>query len=266
MNKIELVNDQIKECVLDDTVELTVLEKNELFDVNSVKIHVKKDTCLDFVLMCDEKSKLDVYIKVDPNVHFSLFELYQGKKMKVQYKYYLEASSCTNVFKFHDSYGFKEYDLVYLNGVGASFDCHMKTISKLEEKYDFTIYHNYRNTVSNIHTGGVNIMDGILKINVSGIVLNNKKNCVLNQYNRIVNMTRNTCFIQPNLFIDEYEVEANHSAFIGMFHDDELFYLQSRGIKEQLALNLLIKGFLLDGLYREDRKMELVDLIDHYWR
>ena len=136
MNKIELVNDQIKESILDDAIELTVLEKNELFDVNSVKIHVKKDTSLDFSLLCDEKSKLDVFIRVDPDVQFTLFELYQGKKMKIQYKYYLEANAYMNVFKFHDSYGFKEYDLVYLNGVGASFDCYMKTISKLDEKYD----------------------------------------------------------------------------------------------------------------------------------
>lgn len=266
MNKIEVVNDQIKEAILDDAIELTVLEKNELFDVNSVKIRVKKDTCLDFELLCDEKSKLDVFVRVDPNVHFSLFELYRGKKMKVQYKFYLEENSRSEVFKFHDCFGFKEYDLVYLNGIGASFDCYLKTISKLDEKYDFTIYHNYSNTVSNIHTGGVNIEDGTLKINVNGIVLNRKKNCVVNQNNRIINLTHNTCSIQPNLFIDEYEVEANHSAFIGKFHDDELFYLQSRGITEQMALNLLIRGFLLDGLRCEDRKMELIHLIDHYWR
>ena len=44
--------------------------------------------------------------------------------------------------------------------------------------------------------------------------------------------------------IDEEDATANHEATIGKIGEDELFYLQSRGIPENEALNLLVMGFL----------------------
>ena len=57
----------------------------------------------------------------------------------------------------------------------------------------------------------------------------NKIGCVANQNNRIINLSDNKCEINPNLLIEENDVEANHSAHIGRFSNDEMFYLQSRG-------------------------------------
>ena len=70
--------------------------------------------------------------------------------------------------------------------------------------------------------------------------------------------------IKPNLFIDENDVVANHSALIGTFKDDEIFYLMSRGLDKKDAENLLTKGFLLKGVtyYKE----VLENIINKYWR
>ena len=53
-------------------------------------------------------------------------------------------------------------------------------------------------------------------------------------------MTENKCIIKPNLFIDEEDVVANHSALIGTFSSDEIFYLMSRGISKEESFNLLL--------------------------
>lgn len=57
-------------------------------------------------------------------------------------------------------------------------------------------------------------------------------------------MSKNNSVIKPNLFIDEYDVDAVHSATIGKFNKNEIFYLMTKGITKEESINLLIKGFL----------------------
>ncbi|OHA48123.1 MAG: hypothetical protein A2806_00595 [Candidatus Terrybacteria bacterium RIFCSPHIGHO2_01_FULL_48_17] len=52
------------------------------------------------------------------------------------------------------------------------------------------------------------------------------------------------CELQPDLEIDEQEVRATHTTFVGPLDEEEIFYLQSRGVSEEKAKELLIKGFL----------------------
>jgi Fe-S cluster assembly scaffold protein SufB len=267
MNKIKIVNDIIIDSSIDDSIEVTVLEKNDFFSVNSIKLKIIKDTNLEIEYNSDDDVKIDIFINVFENVNFNLFEHRSGHKTKVQYKYYLEENSYSKINKFYTSDSVQELDIINLNGVGAQIDYNFKTISTGCEKYDLMIYHNYRNTVSNINNNGVNIKDGSLVFNITSIVLNDKKGCLLNQNNRIVNLNNNKCEVNPNLLVEENDVEANHSALIGRFSDEEMFYLQSRGISETLALNLLIKGFLIDGLtIDDDQKSRVNQIIDNYWR
>ncbi|MGE5455494.1 MAG: SufD family Fe-S cluster assembly protein [Ignavibacteriales bacterium] len=265
MNKIKVVNDLPEIINLDDNIEFTLLEKNEIFSVNSLRINVKKNTSLEIEYYSLEDTKLDIFINVDENVKFNLFEMREGNNTKVQYKFYLEENSEMNVTKFYDVTDIKEMVIINLNGINAKINYNFKTISVGEEKYDMIIYHNYNNTASIINNNGVNILDGNLIFNVSGFVLNNKKDCILSQNNRIINLTDNKCQINPNLFIDENDVEANHSALIGKFSDEEMFYLQRLGIDENNALNLLIKGFLLNGITKKQQS-KVIKIIDKYWR
>jgi Fe-S cluster assembly protein SufD len=49
----------------------------------------------------------------------------------------------------------------------------------------------------------------------------------------------------PNLEIETGQIEgAGHASASGRFDDDQLFYLQSRGISEQEARQLVVRGFL----------------------
>ena len=126
------------------------------------------------------------------------------------------------------------------------------------------VYHNSSNTESNVINNGVNVLDGNLSFIVSGFVPNGNVNCIVDQKNRIINLTSNLCMIKPNLFIDENDVIANHSAHIGKCNDEEMFYLMSRGISFKDAENLIIKGFLLNGLTNDKQQMEKI--INKYWR
>ena len=56
------------------------------------------------------------------------------------------------------------------------------------------------------------------------------------------------------------DVIANHSVYIGKFDEEIIFYLETRGLSEEEAVNLLIKGFL-NG--ENEKQMEI---INKYWR
>ncbi|MDR0832344.1 MAG: SufD family Fe-S cluster assembly protein [Bacillales bacterium] len=56
--------------------------------------------------------------------------------------------------------------------------------------------------------------------------------------------------IEPLLFIDENEVQASHSSALGRINEDQIFYLQSRGLSKEEAKKTIIKGFLAPLLSR----------------
>lgn len=49
---------------------------------------------------------------------------------------------------------------------------------------------------------------------------------------------------EPELEILNNEVKASHSASVGRIDEEQLFYLETRGINRAEAENLIIKGFL----------------------
>lgn len=262
MNKIKIKEDEIKiKC--DDSVEVEVSEANKFLNVKQIKIKILK--CTDLVIKVKKPNiKIDFYINVLKSVKANIYELKEDGDYKFQEKYYLQEDSFLNIEKVNDADDIKEMVLINLNGEKAKIDFNLKTICKKEEKYNILVYHNAKNTISNIVNNGVNIKEGKLEFNVSGFVPKTKIECDVNQSGRIINMTNNTCTIKPNLFIDENNVVANHSALIGTFSFDEIFYLMSRGISKQDSEMMLTKGFLLKNITY--LKEDLEKIINKYWR
>ena len=48
----------------------------------------------------------------------------------------------------------------------------------------------------------------------------------------------------PYMEIDENDATITHEASVGKIGDDQLFYMTSRGIPEQEALNMIVLGFI----------------------
>lgn len=55
----------------------------------------------------------------------------------------------------------------------------------------------------------------------------------------------------PNLEIETGDIEgAGHASATGRFDDEQLFYLMSRGLPEEEARRLVVRGFLLEVIYQ----------------
>ncbi len=263
MNKIKIIDEKIIYEESDDLIEVSLSDKLDIFDIIKLRIKVMGNTDVEIYYEDADESKLDVLVEIDENVTCNLYELKKENDVKIQYKYYLNRYSNLQVHKFYDCNKVKELDVVELNGEYASIEYKFHTISKNEQKYDLMVYHNSSNTISKVINKGVNIEDGSLAFNVTGVVYNGIIDCEVDQNNRIITMNDNKCNINPNLLIEENDVIANHSALIGKFNENEIFYLMSRGIKREAALRLLTRGFLTD---ETNFKEEIEKIIDMYWR
>ena len=66
------------------------------------------------------------------------------------------------------------------------------------------------------------------------------------------------------MFIDEDSVVAKHGSVIGGFREDEIFYLMSRGVSYQEAVNLLIKGFIFSNLVVDmEKRASILSIIQN---
>lgn len=266
MNKIIVVNDKIKNISISKSIDLNFVKKESEFGINRLIINIKRNTSLNLEINSNKIAKLDILINVLKDKKLNLNIITKGKELKIQYKYELGQNSVCNINKFNDVKNIKEMIITNLNAENSKINYNFKTISTSYEKYDYMIYHNTSKTISNIKNNGINIKEGTIIYNVSTFIPKNVKETSANQYNRIINLTDNKCIIKPNLYIDSYDVEANHSALIGNFSDDEMFYLNSRGIDNKNATKLLIKGFLLSGVNVKETRNVINKTINKYWR
>ncbi len=260
MNKILIENNEIK-LNIDNKIKI---EKEENEIIHKYKIIILKNTSL-LINYQNLESKINIIFEVLDKVNFKLYEIKKGKISKIQEQYILNNNSVIKVDKINDIESIKENIIVDLNGINSKIDYNFKTITKDKESYVLTINHNNIKTSSLIKNNGINILDGELNIEVSTFIKKGMIESNCEQINRIINETNNKCVIKPNLFIDENNVNANHSASIGKFNESELFYLQSRGLDYNEAKKLLIKGFILSDIDKCILK-ETEKIIKNYWR
>ena len=265
MNKIKIDKDKFYSNIT-KKIDAEYIKNEGLFSINELKLNIKKDVKLDLQLNIKADTKLNIKINVEKDIKFNFNIYVEGESGKIQYKYVLNENSSCNILKYQNVDTIKEMISVELNGEKANINYNFKTIGNNKETYDYYIYHNYKNTISNIKNNGVSIKNGNITYQVSTFIPKDKTECIANQNNRIINLTNNKCEIKPNLYIDCDDVEASHSALIGKFSDEEMFYMQSRGIDYENALKLLITGFLSSDITDKNMLNKINKNIKKYWR
>ena len=142
-------------------------------------------------------------------------------------------------------------------------DYYFNTINYDDNKFSINVNHKNNSTHSEVYNHGINMNINKLTFDVTGVVPKEFNKCICNQDNQIINMDNGKSTILPKLLIDNYDVDSNHSAYIGKFKDEYLFYLMSRGISREESYKLLLNGFLINSDSIEiDKIKEFVDEIN----
>lgn len=254
MNRILLKDNSYEVIKSDDSISFNA--NNEF--INKIKIKVNKNTKLELIYDVID-AKYDVLIEINKNVKLKLEEIKKGNKLKILHKYNLSENSGLNIIKISLLNTINEKNLVNLDKK-SKYESVLKTVANSSEKYDYTINHSGKDSNSEVINNCVN-KSGNIHINVSTYVPKGITGCVANQNNRIINLCNNECIIKPNLLIDEYDVVANHSALIDSFKDLEIFYMQRLGINKEIAIKLLMEGFLKNKI-----PTKLSNNFKKYWR
>lgn len=161
-----------------------------------------------------------------------------------EYTFNLEDNAYLIINKVYNEKEVFENININLNGINSKVDYNFSTKVYNDQKYIININHNNKSTISNVINHGVVMNDAHLLFEVNSTIKKGNSKSKLNQENKIIVMSKNNSVIKPNLFIDEYDVDAVHSATIGKFNKNDIFYLMSKGITKEESINLLIKGFL----------------------
>ena len=233
--------------------------------IKNLSLDILNDSDLEFEYNIKESIKINIIINIKENVKCQIVDKKRGASFKVKYNYNVGQNSSLTINTLNDVQNIREHSTTNLNGENSSIKYILKTVCTQKENYDIIINHNYKNTSSLLMTNGLNIENGSLFINATGYIPKKASDATLVQDNRIINLTDNTCNINPVLLIDEVNVSASHSAHISAFNPDDLFYLESRGIPEKEATKLLIKDFLSSKLDLVD-KSYIEEICEKYWR
>lgn len=229
MHKIEIGQENVKE------------EKNAFLHLTS-----KKEEYFDFSLGSQEKKQILLFASSHSFQHITC---HLGKM--------------SSLILVHVGFNSNDSIDVFLEGEDASFQYYYISLSRFPVFHEVSVHHLKDRTTSTLQNHGVNLQDKSMKFYIDGFVNKDTKNCVLEQNSRIVDMEDGVSTILPNLAVDSYQVVANHSAHIGKFTQEELFYLTSRGISFDESYQLLLQGFLLANL---PCSKEEIELIRHYYK
>lgn len=144
----------------------------------------------------------------------------------------------------------------HLVGMEANVEIKMAALSSKEYKktFEVSLLHSARMTYGQMSNYGVVKDSGTLVFDGIGKIERGFSQSSTHQTSKIM-VFDNQCVAKANpyLYIDEYDVNASHAAGVGRMDEEHLFYLQSRGLTKNEAMQLITYGYLIP----------VVDVIDN---
>ncbi len=130
---------------------------------------------------------------------------------------------------------------------------------------NFNIEHLSNDSTSILNNNGINRGNNKLFFTINGVIPKNLLNINCNQSSKILNYNVGDSKIIPNLIIDSNDIIANHAAYIGEINEEELFYLQSRGLEKNSIEKLMYKGTMLGKMELDKEKEEFNQILNEWW-
>lgn len=183
------------------------------------------------------------------------FLLYENAKIEVALADFSSNNTITKM----------TFDLL---GKSAKATWNLASLSKNNEKKIYSINFNHLMASSEAAMNNFGVVENNGKIRFEGInfIKNGAVKSKTYQNAKIMVFDENCVAIaNPILKIDENDVEAGHASAIGKINDEHMFYLCSRGLKENEAKNLITLGYLkpiANHFFDKDVKKQIIDAIE----
>lgn len=150
-----------------------------------------------------------------------------------------------HVIKAIKDYTIKENINLLNEGANAKVMAVMLGLNSANINSKITIYHETKNTTSELLTYAIAKENTFINIDNNAYIRKNAKSTNARQSARGLSLSNNAkILVQPNLYIDEYDVMASHGVAMGSINKDDLFYLMSRGLTKEEASNMVVMGLI----------------------
>lgn len=225
---IRIDSNQQSEQFLELVVEHNATCIVEMVGEDSLTLHVQVKVLPEASLTCLMINNLQQKL-----VLIDQYDLFQQSQMKLAYcqlnPYQVETHSVYN-----------------LNEAGASMKVLTASITKSEKHFEQNTHHLAPHTSAQIENYGVVLAAGLCEMVVCSAIQKGKHDCQTHQTNRLLNYDKSSQGkILPILKIDDHEVVASHACSLGQPDENQIYYLQTRGLTYQQALQLITIGYLM---------------------
>lgn len=220
---------------------------------NNLKIRVKKGVKASFVEIfagndLNEEFNREFIIEDNAKLEYLKYQnIGENSNIKLNYKIDLKESANINMINLELGLGKNQNSfLTNLNEKKANLNIYglVKLFKSAKSESIFKTTHNAQNCFSNIKYKQIlddsskATFDALSKVEETALFSK-----VLQNSNTILLSDDATIFARPHLEINIDELEASHGATTGSLNKEQLLYLQSRGIEEKLAKQMLLKAF-----------------------
>lgn len=256
--------------VYDDPVKVVIQDDNH----EALKIIVGKHTQVKIILEVASEEAVK---------HGYHMELVAQENSHVKYLLVSELASEEALFEHYFTVGRDAYlDLVggfvsniidakmHVDLIGQGAEVKMRAIAvssdRNKQNIDVLIMHKAPYTIGHMTNIGIANKRGKIILNgVEKIEKGMKQANAFQTLKGIITSDESIVEVNPILLIDEYDVQAGHGATIGKIEEDQLYYLQSRGLTKAESEKLIINGFLkpvVDEIEDEPLKERFVNLVN----
>ena len=209
---------------------------------------VEKDADLIIKINGDKKISLNFDVEVKNGSLFKMLVINDNNEEVTLHDCYNINQSCQGIIAYSQLNNSPiNADSYYrLSGINASVQVLSVSISSCKKVFNQVTEHLASQTTANIDNYGVVLKDGFCNMVVKNIISKGYHNCSTHQTNRLLTYDKSaTGKILPILYIDDNEVEASHACSLGQPDENQIYYLQSRGLSYSEALRLITIGYLL---------------------
>lgn len=230
-----------------------IIENNNLKNYTNEYLIIKDNSITflknnEYNITYINSTNINITYNFKPNITIKIFIFSQDNKLQITETYNLEKNTNLELSKFYSNYQIEENITVNLNGENSFFKNNFSSISHNKENYHLIINHNNNYTKSIISNKCIANTNSDITFTIDSILQKGNQDCLMDQTTKILTLGECNTKINPNMFIEEDSVEAKHGSVISSFNEEEIFYLTSRGIPQEEAIYLLIKGFIFSNL------------------
>lgn len=233
-----------------------------------VAIHVASDIQSQLFVECVQAESVQLRVTLEQGAECTLFFWNQNNQtMTFDDQFILKRNAVLNL-----SYGelangdFKRKTHVILKEEGASASLYTATLSSSTKNYEILCEHAAPHTESNMKNYFVLLKGGTCSVDAIGKINKGAHGAKSHQVSRGLTFDQQKrAMILPQLLIDENDVEASHATTLGQLDENQMYYLQSRGLSRNEATQLITFGYLLpvtDNIENEELKAQCREEIE----